>query len=361
MRRAASLSFLLLAGFSLAACEPHEAEEAAPVRPVLSVRVEEAPATRLTLPGTVAARVETDYGFRVLGRIVTRDVQTADIVRKGDVLATIDPVSLELAVKSAQSDLVNANAQLSNAITTEARQKTLFERQSGALATFETAEQDRKIAEAAVARAKANLDKAQEQLGYARLLAEFDGVVTGTSAEVGQVVTDGQTVVTVAKPDERDAVIDVPEEASGTLKPGAVFGVALQLDPRVQAKGIVREIGPEADGATRTRRVRLTLVDPPEALRLGAVIMAFADVHSEARFWLPASAIRAEGDARSVWVVDEAAGKVVSRKVSVDETAAQGGRVAVLQGLEAGDRVVVAGVNMLTEGQAIRVDQETVK
>lgn len=361
MKSAASLSLILLASTLLAGCQPEEAHEAEPVRPVLSTVVQPAPAASLTLPGTVEARVETEYGFRTLGRIITRNVQTADIVKKGDVLATIDPVALELAVKSAQSDLVNAEAQLTNAATTESRQKTLFERQSGAKSTYETAEQDRKIAEAAVAKAKASLDKAREQLGYARLLAEFDGVVTSTSAEVGQVVTDGQTVVTIAKPDERDAVIDVPEEASGQLKTGDVFDVALQLDPRVRAKGTVREIGPAADEVTRTRRVKLTLADPPEALRLGAVIMAVADARTQSGFWLPVSAIRTDGTRKTVWLVNEAAGTVSQREVKTGEMSGIEGKVAILSGLEAGDRVVVAGVNKLEDGQAVRIDQEMVK
>jgi RND family efflux transporter MFP subunit len=361
MKSAASLSLILLASTLLAGCQPEEAHEAEPVRPVLSTVVQPALAASLTLPGTVEAKVETEYGFRTLGRIITRNVQTADIVKKGDVLATIDPVALELAVKSAQSDLVNAEAQLTNAATTETRQKTLFERQSGAKSTYETAEQDRKIAEAAVAKAKASLDKAREQLGYARLLAEFDGVVTSTSAEVGQVVTDGQTVVTIAKPDERDAVIDVPEEASGQLKTGDVFDVALQLDPRVRAKGTVREIAPAADEATRTRRVKLTLADPPEALRLGAVIMAVADARTQSGFWLPASAIRTDGSRTTVWLVNEAAGTVSQREVKTGEMSGIEGKVAILSGLEAGDRVVLAGVNKLEDGQAVRIDQEMVK
>lgn len=130
---------LLLTTTFLMSCKKEDETVEKP-RPVLSVVVEPAPQATLTLPGTVNARLETQFGFRILGRIVARNVQVGDVVKKGDVLATIDPLSLELAVRSSQSDLANAQAQLANAVTNEKRQQTLFERQSAAKATFETAQ-----------------------------------------------------------------------------------------------------------------------------------------------------------------------------------------------------------------------------
>lgn len=357
---AAGLAVLLVLGPLLAACQDEPVAVAEP-RPVLSVVARFETGARLTLPGTVEARVETEFGFRILGRIVARPAETGDLVRKGDVLAAIDPLALELAVKAAQSDLVNSQAQLANALASEDRQKTLFERQSGAKAAFETAELERRTAQAAVAKAVANLDKATEQLGYSRLLAEFDGVVTSTAAEVGQVVAAGQAVATVARPEERDAVIDVPEAVGARLAPGATFDVSLQLDPTVHAKAVVREIAPEADAATRTRRTKLTLIDPPVALRLGSVITATAIVEETPAIRLPASAIRTDGAGRFVWVVDEAARTVASRPVTLAGDPVAGASVTVTEGVRPGERIVVAGVNKLEEGQAVRLGQEMSK
>lgn len=358
---APSLAALLLAATFLTACQKQEKAEAEPPRPVLSIIARSEPAVQLALPGTVEARVTTEFSFRVLGRIVARNVHIGDLVKKGDVLAAIDPLALELAVKSAQSDLANSQAQLANALTTEERQRTLYEKQSGAKASFETAELDRKTAEAAVAKAKANLDKADEQLSYARLLAEFDGVVTNTSAEVGQVVSAGQSVATVARPDIKDAVIDVPEADGDKLRPGSAFDVSLQLDPTLHAKGIVREIAPQADDATRTRRTKLSLVDPPEALRLGSVITATALDKNDAAIRIPSSAIKGEGKSATVWIVSEAEKKVLSRPVTLASEPGPGGVVTVTDGIKPGERVVIAGVHTLQEGQTIRVDQEMTK
>lgn len=348
---------LLAMAALLSACQKEEEARPEPPRPVLFMIAEPAPQAVFTLPGTVEARITTEFGFRILGRIIERNVQVGDLVKKGDVLAAIDPLVLELAVKSARSDYATSQAKLSNALTNEQRQRTLFESQIGAKATFETAEQARKTAEAGVAKAKANLDKANEQLSYSRLLAEFDGVVTATSAEVGQVVSPGQSIATVARLEERDAVIDVPE-AVGSLKPGFAFEVALQLAPDIRARGLVREVAPEADEATRTRRTRLTLVNPPEALRLGSVVKASALGEGPPSIRLPSSAIRSEGSKTFVWIIDTATGKVSSVPVSLSGEVVAGGTVTVTGGVKAGDRIVTAGVNTLEDGQSVRIDQE---
>ncbi|MDW5315876.1 efflux RND transporter periplasmic adaptor subunit [Rhizobium sp. PL01] len=352
------LSILLLSAATLlASCQKEEVPKAQP-RPVMSVVIKRLPAATIVLAGTVEARVETEFGFRILGRLVARNVEVGDLVNKGDVLAAIDPLALEFSVKSAQSDLANSLAQLKNARTTEKRQQTLFEKQSGAQATYETAELERRTAEAAVAKANANLDKAEEQLGYSRLMAEFDGVVTATSAEVGQVVSAGQSVAKVARPEQRDAVIDMPEAGSLLLAKGTAFDVALQLDPLIHAKGIVREVAPEADDATRTRRAKLTLVDPPEALRLGAVITASAAATSPPAIRLPSSAIRIAEGKPFVWVVNDQTGEVSSRPVIINGDPITQTAVTVTEGVALGDRVVTAGVNKLEDGQTVRIERE---
>ncbi|MGV8939246.1 MAG: efflux RND transporter periplasmic adaptor subunit [Allorhizobium sp.] len=361
MKSISSLTALLIAGTILTACQKEETAKVEPPRPVLSQVIMREPAARLTLPGTIEARIKTEFSFRILGRIIARNVNIGDLVKKGDVLAAIDPLAVELAVKSAQSDLANSEAQLANALTNEERQRTLFEKQSAAKATYESAQQELKTAEAAVAKSKANLNKANEQLGYSRLLAEFDGVVTSTSAQVGQVVSAGQSVATVARPEERDAVIDVPEMAGEQLKPGVEFDVSLQLDPTVRAKGTVREIAPQADEATRTQRTKLTLIDPPEALRLGAVITASVILEARSVIRVPASAIRTDGSSHTAWVISESDNTVSSRAVSVEGSVVPGGSVIVAEGLKAGERIAVAGVHKLEEGQTVRVDQEMTK
>nr|WP_174826239.1 efflux RND transporter periplasmic adaptor subunit [Rhizobium ruizarguesonis] len=342
----------------ISSCTPQEESKEEAPRPVLSMTVKQTSSSSLSLTGTIEPTIETELGFRILGRMIARNVNVGDLVKKDDVVAAIDPLALELAVRNAQSDVENSDAQLRNAVTTEQRQRALLESRSGTEASLEEAEQARRTAAAAVAKAQANLDKATEQLGYAQLRAEFDGVVTATSAEVGQVVSAGQTIATIARPDKRDAVVDVPQAAAQKLKIGAPFEVTLQLDPTIRTSGIVREIAPEAETSTRTSRTKIALSDPPATFRLGSVISASATIAADPQIVLPSSAILVGSDGPSVWIVDAPARKVSLRRVKIDGDVEDGGTVRVSEGLAPGERVVVAGVHKLEDGRAIRIDQE---
>ena len=338
---------LLLAGCG----EKHE--EAVPVRPVLSVVAAPTLARSATFAGSIEPRYSSVLGFRILGRLIARNANVGDAVTKGAVLAALDPVSLELAVRSSLAAVANAQAQLANASANETRQRTLFEQNNAAQAQFDAARMGAETAEAAVTQAQANLNKAQEQLGYAQLHADFDGVVTAVDAEVGQVVAPGQKVVTLARPEVREAVVDVPDDLASRLAEGAHFDVALELNPLVKTPGLVREIAPQADAATRTRRLRLALDNPPDAFRLGATVTATLASGAAPHIELPSSAILKADGKTSVWVVDPVALTVSLRAIAIG--AEQGGSAQIADGLAAGTRVVVAGVHSLKEGQQVRV------
>lgn len=350
---------LLILGFSaflLTACDSKEQEKPPVVRPVLSVIAKNDANISLTAAGTIEPQFTTELGFKVLGRVIARNVNVGDQVKKGEVVAAIDSLSLELAVKSAEADVSNALAQQANAASTEQRQRSLAQSRSGTEAAVEQAEEALKTANANVAKAQANLKKAREELDDAQLHAEFDGVVTATNAEVGQIVSAGQSVVTIARPDVREAVVDIPEGIIGQLTTGAAFQVSLQLDPKITNKAVVREIAPVADSTTRTKRVKMTLADPPDAFRLGSVVTATTKAKGDPAITLPASALL-QKDGTFVWIVDEQAGKVTRREVRVLSPAPDATTIKVLEGVKDGERVVVAGVNQLTDGQSIRIDE----
>ncbi|NRQ12834.1 efflux RND transporter periplasmic adaptor subunit [Ensifer sesbaniae] len=311
------------------------------------------------LPGVVRARIETDLAFRTLGRIVSRKVDVGDLVRKGDVVAEIDPLSLQLAVRSADANLRDAQAHLANAVLTEGRKRTLAHKSASSVADHELAEQQLKSAEANVARETASLAKAQEQLGYATLRAEFDGVVTATYAETGQTVSTGQPVLKLARLEQRDVVLDVPEAQFRSARLNDKFSIALQLDGTAQAVGVVREIAPQADPTTRTHRLKVAIDQAPEVFRLGAVVTATPLVAGQKRaVALPGSAISDRDGNLYVWVVDQTTGTVSPRPVQLDNQATGSRWVQVLSGLQEGEEVVVAGVNELAEGQKVKRVQE---
>ncbi len=330
-------------------------EPAEPVRPVLSTVVTAAASSSSSWTGTIEPRYQTNLAFRVQGRLTSRSVSVGDSVAAGQTIATIDAADLELAVQSARAELAKARAELDNASATEERKRKLIGTDGTTKATLDSAEEQRAAAEASVARAEASLTKAIEQLGYTELKADFAGVVTAIGAEAGQVVSPGQNVVTIARPDVREAVVDIGTDVPVALKVGLPFIVSPQLMPALQIRGQLREIAPEADSATRTRRVRIGLSDPPDRFRLGSTVAIRLADEQESCLRVPASAVLASNGENAVWVVDTTSSTVSLRKVDLsrDESGFCAG-----DNLAAGTRIVTAGIHSLRQGQQIRIEQD---
>ncbi len=351
MNRFKTVAVLALTLALLTGCQQSE-EEATPIRPVLTLKLEPTILAGSRFAGTVQPKIQAQLGARASGRLVARNVGIGDLVKKDELLATLDSTTYELAVRSAKAELSSAEATYASAVDTEQRQRALLESNTSAQATVESAEQARESAFASLIRARTSLAKAEEQLSYTRITAEFDGVVTATGAEVGQVVSSGEAIITVARPDERDAVVDIPETATG-ISIGSQFTVALQVTPQVKVAGTVREVAPAADPTTRSRRVKIALDNPPGTFRLGTTITAELDRPKTTALLLPASAMVEKDGKTAVWVADPGKGEVHLRDI---ETSAAGHNLVLVQsGLAAGDLVVTAGVHSLEEGQKVRV------
>jgi RND family efflux transporter MFP subunit len=353
-RRAMIATSTFVSALVLAGCQ-QDAKAPEPVRPVLSMVLEPSRTDSTVAVGVVEPQYKTNLAFRVLGRLTGRPVSVGDLVSEGQTVGVIDSTALELAVRSAKADLAKAEAQLATGTATEERQRTLITTDATTKQTLDNAEQARAGADASVAHAQANLIKAIEQRSYAQLKADFTGVVTAVGAEVGQVVSPGQNVVTVARPDIREAVVDIGEDFPVPLETGLPFTVGLQLLPAVQVEGKIREIAPQADPATRLRRVRIALNNPPEGFRLGTTVTAKLGKAQSPTLRVPASAVLARDGANFLWVVDQPASTVSLHKVDLAEDPA-GARVT--GGLAPGARIVTAGIHSLKQGQQVRIEQD---
>lgn len=353
-KRALLAAGTLAATLILAGCEK-EAKAPEPVRPVLSMVLAPNQSNGGLMVGVVEPRYKTDLSFRVLGRLTSRPFYVGDLVSAGQTVATIDATALELAVRAAKASLAKAEAQLATTQSNEERQRKLIATDATTKQTVDNAEQARAGAEASVASAQANLTKAKEQLSYAQLKTDFAGVVTAVSADVGQVVSPGQNVMTVARPDIREAVVDIGEDFPLPLQVGMPFTVALQLLPSVQVEGKLREIAPQADSVTRLRRVRIALTNPPDGFRLGSTVTVKPGSAVASNLRVPASAVLAQDGANFVWVVDQPADIVSLHKVdlAVDRAGAR-----IIGGLDPGARIVTAGVHSLKQGQKVRIEQD---
>jgi RND family efflux transporter MFP subunit len=337
----------------LSACRGGDEAPAAEVRPVRVVTIEtRAVGDTVALTGTVQAQTEINQSFRIDGRLMERAVDIGDTVRAGQLLARLDPQNEESGVLAARAQLVAARAQLVEARNNHVRMRDLVAENAVSRASFDQAVALLQTAESQVEAVQANLNLAQNRLSYTRLFADVAGVVTGRGPEPGEVVSAGRMVVQVAREGSRDAVFDVPAQIKDSAPRNADITVALTSDPNVTAAGKVREVSPRADPVTGTFAVRVRLIDPPPAMRLGSTVTGRVKLDSAPGIEIPAAAlVRADGST-AVWVFDPAAGTVSLRNIAILSSNATS--VQVASGLEPGDVVVTAGVQALRPGQKVR-------
>jgi RND family efflux transporter MFP subunit len=338
----------------LSACRAPEAPVAEDVRPVRAIAAQQsAGGDSISITGTIQAEAEINSAFRIDGRIVSRPVNVGDAVRAGQLIATLDPQNEQSGVTGARANLSAARGQLTEANNSLARNRELKAQNFISQAALDQFEQVARTAQANVDAQQAALEVANNRLSYTRLVAEADGVVVAEGAEEGEVVQAGRMVVRIARQRGRDAVFDVSAQIKDTAPANADIQVELVTDPRVSARGRVREVSPQADPVTGSFRVRVALADPPPKMRLGTTVVGRVKVSQESSIQLPASALTRLDGKPSVWVVDKASSTVSPRTVEVKRF--DNAIVSVAAGLKSGEMVVTAGVQSLRPGQRVRL------
>lgn len=343
----------LVAALFVAGCDDPAPAPAA-IRPVRTVTVEQrAAGETISLTGHIRAQDQANLAFRIDGRLIERPVQVGDVIKPGQVIGRLDPQIQQNALRQAQANLSAAEGQVVQARNTFARQSSLLRDGFTPRSQFDQAQQALQTAEAQVNAAKAQLRTAEEQLGYTELQADSAGTVTAVGAEPGEVVGAGRMVVRLARQGGRDAVFDVPAQIFRSSSPDVVVEVALTDEPTITAMGRVREVAPQADAVTRTFPVKVGLIDAPAEMRLGATVTGRITLNAPEGVEIPATALTEANGRPAVWVVDRQTGTVALRPVEILRH--DPATVVVSQGLETGDVVVTAGVQVLRPGQEVRM------
>lgn len=316
--------------------------------------------TDLSFAGEVRPRIESRLGFRVAGKITRRQVELGQTVRVGQVLAELDAQDLRLATDAARAQVAAATTNRDLALADLKRFQELRAQNFISSAELDRRDSAYKAAQAQLDQAKAQLAAQGNQAGYARLIADVAGVVTGIEAEPGQVVSAGQPVVRVAQSGQRDVVFSVPEDRVAAVKVGSPVEVR-QWNSDTVLPGRIREVAASADAATRTFQVKVALetATPPP---LGATVTVVPQALSHAGapvLKLPTSALKRDSaGTTSVWVFDAASMTVKS--VPVQVATADGNEVVLSSGVAPGTQVVAAGVHVLSPGQKVTVYQPRV-
>jgi RND family efflux transporter MFP subunit len=302
--------------------------------------------------GEIRARNEHPAGFQVDGKIIARPVDVGSIVRRGQVIAVLDPEPQQARLRVANAQVAGAQAELSRATSVESRQRALLANGFIARTQYDTTLRDLQLARAKMTEAQAQLSLARQALTYTTLHAEVDGVVTQVGAQPGQVVAAGQMVAYLVQSGEREALFNVSESAFRLMRPDVPVRVSLATDPTIAVTGQARYVSPQANPATRTYDVRVTLPGAPEDMRLGATVRGEVALAATEGISLPSSALFARGGHPSVWIYDRKDGTARQRQVTVARQ--DTGTVVIASGLRRGDVVITAGVNSLRPGQRVR-------
>lgn len=343
-------ALITVSAIGISACDRAESDPRTgdPLVRVVSV-VPASPAERV-FTGTIAARVESDLGFRVGGKVTERLVDTGQTVKAGTALMRIDPTDYEHAITAQAGNVAAAKARLIQAVADEKRYRRLLPLGAVSASEYDAAKAAADAAKALLDAAQAQLNVAQDEGQYSTLRADADGTVVETLAEPGQVVTAGQIVVKVAHAGPREAAIDLPE----TIRPeiGAVAQASLYgSDARWSAR--LRQLSDTADPSTRTYEARYVLDGEAAKAPLGATVTVALPTggHSAATI-VPLGALRDEGNGAGVWVFDGRRSAVAFRHVEVRELGAE---TAILSsGVSPGEQIIALGAHLLHEGQRVR-------
>lgn len=349
------------------ACGP-EPEKKTVIRPVKAMRVADSSGLmERALPGRAKAGLEVNLSFRVPGPMIAFPVSVGDEVKAGDVMARIDPTDYETAVRTLEAQLARGQATAKRARNDVTRNEKIQKEDSGAIsqASIDRSREAVDAADATVRSLRASVKTARDQLSYTELKAPFDGVVVETYAENFETAIAKQPILRVLNPESIEFVINVPENLIG-LSP-YVESITVKFDalPDVDVPAKVKEIGKEASQATRTYPVTLVMAQPPGAEILPGMAGKAYIVgrppkdHEQVSIQIPATAVftGAEPGKSYVWIVDESSKTLSRREVELAGLSRFGTRIRA--GLEPGELIVVKGVHSVSDGQQVRILDDT--
>jgi RND family efflux transporter MFP subunit len=348
------IPLLVAAALLLAACDRQKPAEE-PVRPVLTQRVVPgAVSSRDVYSGEIRARYETDVGFRVGGKLVSRAVDAGARVTRGQVLARLDPADARLAERGSAAQLASAQSDFDLAKSELDRYADLLAKKFISQSAFDAKQNAFNAARSRLDQAHAQAAITANQSAYTTLVADADGVVISVAAEPGQVLSSGQAVVKLAHSGEKEVVLNAPEGQLARFKVGQDVAISLWADPAKRFHGRIREIAGGADPVTRTYTVRVSAIDAPADAQLGMTANVLFNPDADAGLvLLPLSALAGSDREPAVWVVDPTTSQVKLRAVTIGAFREDG--VTVTKGLEAGEIVVTAGVHKLRGGETVRL------
>lgn len=325
------------------------------IRPVRVQKIVSSPVKEESVySGEIKARFETPMAFRVAGKIAQRVVDVDTRVKKDQLLATLDPTDYQLSMRSLHAQVAAAEADFDFQKSELARFSNLLKKRYISQTDYNNRLNAYNGAKAKLDEVRALFEQTRNQSDYTKLRALSDGVVTSIDAETGQVVAAGQTVMRIARLEEKEAIINVPENSLNEVRAADDIRVALWAQPSKFYNGRLREISPGADPVTRTYIVKVTILDADDAVQLGMTAnVAMGHKIADHVQHLPLTAVVAKENQTFVWIVDPDTNTAKLTPVKLGEY--RGNLVSVIAGLTDNQQVVTAGVHKLFPSQKVKI------
>lgn len=325
-------------------------------RPVLTQVVKfENPEVAASYTGEIRSRYEYELSFRVPGKISKRFVDVGARVKPGDLLARLDPVDNALNASASRAQVSAAEAERDFARSEYERYKGLRAKNFISDAQLEQKQNALSLTEAKLNAAKAQADVTGNQQNYTELKADQPGVVGHIAAEVGQVVAAGQPVFLLAREDTREVAISIPESRTQDAVNATKVEITLWAQPGRVLAGKLREVTPAADPATRTFAARVAITDPSldDSVLFGMTAnVVFTRKGAQPQIRIPLTGMFQKDSKPAVWVLTPE-NKVAIRPIEV--ASVDNANALLTGGLHDGERIVVAGVHKLVEGETVRI------
>ena len=306
----------------------------------------------LPLTGSLAPLTEATVKAKVAGELVAVTVREGESVRQGQVLARIDLTEVEARAAARDADVAAAKAQLVWAEKNRGQQKALLDKSFISQSAFDNIQSNYEVAAAKLRAAEAERVVARKSLGDAVLVAPFSGIVSLRHAQPGERVALDAKVVSIVDLSRLQLEAAVPPAAIGQVRIGQAMNFRVEGFGEQEFAGRIERINPAASVGSRSINV-YAVIDNREGLLRGGMFAqgALTLSHIDGALAVPASAVREEIGQTFVYAIEDGLVKKKSVKVGPPDAA---GRVQVLDGLAAGDRIVRVNLGSLREGVAAK-------
>ena len=351
---------LVVSGFFVGNNESNRAEAPA-YRRVRSYTVIPASNHTAEYTGVIRAKTESNLGFRVPGKIIEKLVKDGEHVSRGQALMRLDPTDLTLALAASKEAVTAARAQNRQALADERRMRNLLTEKAVSTKDYDHAKSLADATTAQLSATIANSRQMENQVDYAILRADADGVIMETVADVGQVVNTGSVVVRLAHDGAREAVINFPEGDATTSQHAGI--ASLYADQGKTFLAELRELSAQADPITRTYQARYTLKGEGKDAPLGATVTVRLE-RSEASGGIhvceiPLGALFDDGSGSSVWVINPETATLLRRPVVVVKLGSE--TALISKGLELGEQILALGAHLVSEGEHVQPHANTIE